>query len=189
MFILLPNLAKIKDLRKKLNLSQKELSQKCNISQSSISRIENGGEDPPYSRVKIIFEYLENEKKKKKKISKKIEDITTKQLVSIDSNAKLKEAISLMNKYNISQLPIIENNRNLGSITSKKVQKLIIDNTDILNVNIMNLKELPFPEVKYDWSLKDVSNILLKYSAVLVKKYDKYLGIVTDADFLKISQY
>ncbi|MBN1214296.1 MAG: CBS domain-containing protein [Candidatus Lokiarchaeota archaeon] len=184
---MLPNLGEIKDLRKKLHLSQLKISQMCNISQSSFSRIENGLEDPPYSKVKMIFEYLNNERKKMNKASKKIEDIATKKLIFIETNSKLKDAISLMNKHNISQLPIIENDRNLGSITSKKAQKLIIDNLDILNVNIMVLKELPFPEVEYNWSLKDVSNILLRYSAVLVKKFDKYIGIVTDADFLKLT--
>lgn len=184
---MLPELARIKTLRKSINLSQKNLSEKCNISQSTISRIESGLEDPPYSKVRIIFDYLEHEKTKRKSMSKKVEDLMTKNLVFITPNSKLKEAISLMNKFKISQLPILENNRNLGSITSKKTQKLIMDNPDLLNVEVSRLKELPFPEIEKDWSLKDVSDILLKYSAVLVKRFDKYVGIITDADFLKLS--
>ncbi len=109
----------------------------------------------------------------------------TKKLVFITPNTKLKEAILLMNEYKISQLPIIENNRNLGSITSKKTQKLIMDNPDLLNVEVMRLKELPFPEIEEDWNLKDISDILLKYPAVLVKRFDKFVGIITDADLLK----
>ncbi|GAI92067.1 unnamed protein product, partial [marine sediment metagenome] len=52
-----PNLSRIKYLRKKLNISQKELGEKLDISQSTISRIENGDMDPPYSKAKKIIEF------------------------------------------------------------------------------------------------------------------------------------
>ena len=185
MWSILPELTNISVLRKSLNLSQKDLSKKCHISQSTISRIENGLEDPPYSKVRAIFDYLENEKMKRKTTSKKIGDLMTKRLIYITPNSKLKKAILLMNEYKISQLPILEDIRNIGSITSKKTQKLIMDNPDLLNVEVLRLKELPFPEIEEDWNLKDVSDILLKYPAVLVKKYDKFIGIITDADLLK----
>ena len=49
----LPDLTKIKELRKKLYISQKELGQKLGIQQSTISRIENGTIDPPYSKYTL----------------------------------------------------------------------------------------------------------------------------------------
>ena len=92
-----------------------------------------------------------------------------------------------MNKHKVSQIPILEDGKNLGSITSKKIQKIIIDNPDLINAEIDLIKELPFPEIEDDWDIKDVSNLLTTYSAVLVKKNNKYIGIIADADLLQIS--
>ena len=54
----LPDSSEIRNLRKSLNISQKELGEILSISQSTISRIENGTMDPPYSKFKVIYEFL-----------------------------------------------------------------------------------------------------------------------------------
>ncbi|MFW9785739.1 MAG: helix-turn-helix domain-containing protein, partial [Candidatus Heimdallarchaeota archaeon] len=48
----LPPLNEIKRLRKKLNISQRELADELKLAQSTISRIESGTIDPPYTRFK-----------------------------------------------------------------------------------------------------------------------------------------
>ncbi|MFX0030560.1 MAG: CBS domain-containing protein, partial [Candidatus Hermodarchaeota archaeon] len=74
-------------------------------------------------------------------------------------------------------------------ITSKKVQKYITDNPEILGADVSLIKELPFPEVNETWNVKDISNLLIRYSAVLVKDdQHNFVGIITDADFLKLTQ-
>jgi predicted transcriptional regulator len=80
-----------------------------------------------------------------------------------------------------------QNGQNIGSITSKKVQKFIIDNPDILYMKAFDIKELPFPEVEKNWNVKEISNLLLNYPAVLVKELGKYVGIITDSNFLKLT--
>ncbi|MGB5910808.1 MAG: CBS domain-containing protein [Promethearchaeia archaeon] len=184
---MLPDFATLKYLRKSLNFSQKELGDKLGIPQSTISRIENGTMDPPYSKFKKIYEFLEIESRKKKQAEMTAKDIMTSNIISIKPKSSIKEAIELMYENGISQLPIIENAQNLGSITSKKIQKVITDKPDIINADIFLIKELPFPEVEVDWDAKDISNLLVNYPAVLVKKNDSYFGIITDSDFLKLT--
>ncbi|MFX1553046.1 MAG: CBS domain-containing protein [Promethearchaeota archaeon] len=184
---ILPSLSDIKNLRKKLNINQKELGEILNIPQSTISRIENGTIDPPYSKLKKIYEYLENERKIREKSKKHAEDIMTIKIQSIKPNSTIREAVDLMNNHEISQLPIIENNQNFGSITSKKIQKYVTDNPEIINMDISLIKELPFPEIDKNWNVKDISDLLLKYPAVLVKENNDYIGIITDSDLLRIS--
>ncbi len=133
---ILPSLNDIKRLRKKLNISQKELGEELNIPQSTISRIENGTIDPPYSKLKKIFEFLEIQRRTREKSKKHAEDIMVKEIKSIRSDSTIRNAVALMNEYGISQLPIIEDNQNLGSITSKKIQKYITDNPEIINIDV-----------------------------------------------------
>ncbi len=184
---ILPSLSNIKRLRKKLNITQKELGEELNIPQSTISRIENGTIDPPYSKVKRIYEYLENQRKIREKSKKHAEDIMVETIISIKSHSTIRKAVDLMNEYEISQLPIIENNQNLGSVTSKKIQRYITDTPKVINMDVSLIKELPFPEIDRSWSAKDISDLLLKYPAVLVKEKNVYCGIITDSDLLRLS--
>ncbi len=184
---MLPELSEIKHLRQKLNISQKNLGEILNISQSTISRIENGTMDPPYSKIKLIFDFLENEKMKHKKSKTTAKDVMTIKILSITPNSTLNDAVKLMNENKISQLPVLDKDQNIGSITSKKIQKYIIKNPELINVNISHILELSFPEIEPDWSIKSISNLLINYSAVLVKENRKFIGIITDADILKFT--
>jgi len=184
---ILPSLDRIKNLRKKLGITQKDLGTKLEIPQSTISRIEKGTIDPPYSKIKRIFEYLENERKIREESKKHAEDIMTRNIIFIKPSSTIMEAVDLMNKYEISQLPILENQQNLGSLTSKKIQKYLTDSPKLLNVEVSLIKELPFPEIDKKWNVRDISNLLVKYPAVLVKDIThKFVGIITDSDLLKI---
>ncbi|TFG05937.1 MAG: CBS domain-containing protein [Promethearchaeota archaeon] len=182
---ILPDLNEIKNLRKRLNLTQEELQIALSIPQATISRIENGLGNPSYLTVKKIFDYLEHEKLSDKKEEINAEDIMSRKIISIDSKSSIKDVVNLMNKHDLSQIPIIDDDKNIGSITSKKIQNLIAENHDLINIKLEIIKELPFPEIEKDWPLKDVSNLLSRYPAVLVKEHGNYVGIITDADFLK----
>ncbi|UCC18796.1 MAG: CBS domain-containing protein [Promethearchaeota archaeon] len=46
---------------------------------------------------------------------------------------------------------------------------------------------MPFPEIDKSWNVKDISDLLLKYSAVLVKEQNDYIGIITDSDLLRLT--
>ena len=180
----LPELTELKELRKRMDISQEILGKIINANQSTISRIESGKADPPYSKVKKLFEFLEHEMMVRKKTEKKADDIMSGNPIVINPASPIKKAVELMNEYNISQLPIIEDGKNIGSLTSKKLQKIITENPSLLNAEVDLIKDLPFPEIEKDWDIKDISNLLMNYPAVLVKEYNEYIGIITDADFL-----
>ena len=53
-------------------------------------------------------------------------------------------------------------------------------------MDVSLIKELPFPEIDKNWNVKDISDLLLKYPAVLVRKNNDYIGIITDSDLLRL---
>jgi len=183
----LPTLSEIKRLRKKLNISQKDLALELKLTQSTISRIESGLIDPPYTKFKMIYEHLEKEQSKRKNSKRYAKDIMTNDIKFIKPDSSIREAVELMNEHGISQLPIIENKFNYGSLTSKKIQKYITDNPKIINMDVSLIKELPFPEIDKNWNVKDISDLLLQYPAVLVKENNIYIGIITDSDLLRLT--
>jgi predicted transcriptional regulator len=181
----LPDLTKIRKIRRNLEINQKDIERDLNIPQATISRIESGKGNPSYLTVKRISDYLDS--KRMELEGKKAEDIMTRNMITIDSQSTIKEAVNLMYNYKLSQLPIIEDDQNLGSITAKKLQKIITDNHELINTKIELIKENSFPEVNMDWDIKKISNMLASYPAVLVKDKNEYVGIITDADLLKFA--
>ena len=148
---ILPDLKEIKNIRRKLNLTQEDIEDALNIPQATISRIENGQGNPSYFTVKSIFNYLEHEGLRRKKGGQKAEDIMTTEIISINRNSSIKSAVNLMNEHDLSQLPIFENGQNIGSLTAKKIQKSITDNPELINASIDIIRELPFPEIEKKW--------------------------------------
>ena len=183
----LPSLIEIKRLRKNLKISQRNLGEALNIPQSTISRIENESIDPPYSKVKKIYDYLANKYMIGEKSKVFAKEIMTHKIISINRRSTLREAVDLMNVNGISQLPILENKQNIGSITAKTIQKVITEDAKLINIEVSLIKELPFPEIDNNWPVKDISDLLLKYPAVLVKERDEYKGIITDSDLFKLT--
>ncbi len=183
----LPDLEEIKRIRRKLLLTQKDLEEDLQIPQATLSRIESSRGNPSYLTVKKIFDHLEQKKRNLKNLEKIALHIMTKKIISIKVNSTIKDAVNLMNDHSLSQIPIIDNNQNLGCITAKTIQKIITDNPDLINAGIELIKELPFPEIEKNWDVKGISNLLTNYPAILVKEYNKYIGIITDADLLKFA--
>ena len=105
---ILPTLQEIKTIRRKLNISQKELEIALKIPQATISRIENGIGNPSFLSVKAIFDFLEHERLRREKLEKKANSVMTQNIISINSKASIKDAVILMNKNNVSQIPILE---------------------------------------------------------------------------------
>jgi predicted transcriptional regulator len=108
-------------------------------------------------------------------------------IISINPTKLIKDTVDLMTTHNVSQIPIIDYGQNMGSITAKKIQKRITENPELINAEVGVIKELSFPEIEKNWDIKEVSSLLMNYSAVLVKEHNEYIGIITDADLLKFT--
>ena len=79
-------LNEIKQMRKNLGITQKELCEKARVSQSLIAKIESGKIDPSYRNVQKIFDALNSMSKHE---SKKASDIMNKYVVSLKPEDKV----------------------------------------------------------------------------------------------------
>ena len=171
-------LEEIKKIRKKLGLTQTELANRASVSQSLIAKIESGRIDPTYTKTKKIFAAL-SDLEKKEEI--KAEQLMTSKLVSIGPNAPIKEAISKMKKFKISQLPVIEDNRSIGLVSESTILDSLLKSKGAKVKEIM--QESP-PIVSKTTSIQVVSNLLKHYPMVLVSEEGKLVGLITKSDLL-----
>ena len=176
----------IAKIRKRLGMTQNQLSEISEVSQSLIAKIESNKVAPTYRTVKKISDSIDKEKLKR---SVKINQVMTKKIYLVKSEETLKSTIKLMTDNGISQLPIIHNKTQVGSITDKKIMELIEKSANIeklKNSIIGDVMEDPFPIVSYESPIEITYNLLEFYQAIIVIKKGEIVGIVTKADVLKL---
>lgn len=181
----LPSIEEISRLRKKRRMTQTELSKASGVSQSLIARIEAGTVDPSYSKVVRLFNALTSPNKEE--ITAR--EIMTKKVVGVDVRDTLGRAIDIMKKYKVSQIPVFEEGKIVGSITESVVMAQIARGANIKTISTKKVEEYmdnPFPAVRPDTSIKTLSSLLEHSKAVLVTEKGKIIGIITKADLLKV---
>ena len=107
-----------------------------------------------------------------------------KNIIYVEPRAKILDAIKLMKNFEISQIPVIDKNMCLGSIT----EKIVINNMDksLRKMFVKEIMEKPFPIISSDESV-EVAKMLLEYSqAVLLSEKQKIVGIITKSDILTL---
>ncbi|MGC8995064.1 MAG: CBS domain-containing protein [Thermoplasmata archaeon] len=186
---MLPSLEEIKGLRIKIGLTQKQLADLVGLSQSYIARLEKGDINPTYENIRKIYSVLESYLDQNLNNEITAKEIMTRNVISVNSNDTIEKAINIMINNGISQLPVLDNDVIVGSITEELVNKLL--NSEKLKNNIKNKKikdymEDSFPQISENTSIKIVSYLLKQYQAVLVISRGKLVGIITKTDLIKI---
>jgi len=172
-------LEEIKKWRKSLEITQKELSKATGIGQSMISKMEKKNANPSYNLVVRIVEYLEKFETSAKKIKITAGKLMNDKVTSVSSDDSIAKVINLMEKTGFSQLPVIENNIQIGSISTRTTPSLLLKGKNILSDRIKNHMEPAFPEVDINIGSDEILILLKSNMAVLVKKEGKIKGIIS----------
>ena len=176
----------IAKVRRQLGLTQSQLSSISQVSQSLIAKIESGKIDPSYTKTKALSNALENIQRKN---SKKAKDIMAKHIISILSDNRVEEAARLMRRHSISQLPVFEDEKSIGSLSERTILRLLEDAKELQNVfgkKVKVVMEDSFPVVSEDTPIELLYSVVDFFQATLVSKREKVVGIITKADLLKL---
>lgn len=171
-------LEEVKKIRKKLGMTQTELANRAGVSQSLIAKIESARIDPTYTKTKKIFAAL-SDLEKKEEI--KAEQLMASRIVSVGSGTPVKEAIAKMKKYEISQLPVIDNHKLVGLVSESTILDALLNSKATKVSEIM--QESP-PIVSKTASIQVVSNLLKHYPVVIVSEGGRLIGLITKSDLL-----
>ncbi|MEM5793828.1 MAG: CBS domain-containing protein [Candidatus Aenigmatarchaeota archaeon] len=77
--------------------------------------------------IKSSKEYLQMKKEINKILKVKVRDVMSKEVVSVNPEASLIEAASLMEKNDVNRLPVIENDKLVGIIAREDLIKALIE--------------------------------------------------------------
>ena len=181
---MISSLDDIKKLRKRLGLTQSDLAKLSGVSQSLIAKLESNRIDPSYKNVKKIMDVLENIKKESEP---KIKDIMNKKMISCKQETLVSVAVKKMRRYDISQMPVIENNHVLGMISERTILEAMSEHEDISKLKVKQIIDDAPPIVSSSTSIRIVTHLLKHFSIVIVTSKGKPAGVIAKSDVINKS--
>ncbi|TAK64614.1 MAG: cystathionine beta-synthase [Bacteroidetes bacterium] len=111
---------------------------------------------------------------------------TVQTLVAVDQNTTVRDALDLFKRHDISQLPVIEKNRTVGTVIDNELMSAVLENSTILDKPVKELMEPAFPVIGMDSPIEHAIDFLKKKdSAVLIEDNHKLVGILTRYDVIE----
>lgn len=127
--------------------------------------------------------FLEEEKPKAIDIVNKHKHLP---LITVDENATMNDAVEKFVRFNISQLPVVNQGKIVGSLSDNFVYNLLIKNPDIRSARVGDFMQPPFPIVDKDTRLDQIMSKINKDNrAVLVKINENEYHIITLHDLIE----
>ncbi len=169
----------IRNMREEQGFSQAELARLAGVSQAHIAKIETGKVDPRLSTVNQILMVLE---RGRKKIT--CRSVMTKNIITANLDEPVIKLIATMKKLGISQVPVIKDGKNVGSVH----EGTIIHNAHrrLKLLKVADIIDAPFPVVNGSDPVEMLPGVLDFHPAVLVSEKGGLSGIITKSDLMKI---
>jgi len=106
-------------------------------------------------------------------------------IISITPGDTLFEAIALMHRHNISQLPVIDKGEVVGSVNEDSVMKVLHDGADAAEEIISDVMGSPLPALDEETLISEAYRLLLSGNpGIIVKRKKVPVGIVTRTDLI-----
>jgi cystathionine beta-synthase len=124
--------------------------------------------------------------------SKRLEEATMPELVTIAPHQKVGEAIDVMQRYSISQLPVVRDGQVdsltdvIGSLQDRDLLDRVFKNPDALHEDVANAMQPPLAAVDVSDSLDEIFATLTgRTNAVVVARAGRPVGVLTRSDLLE----
>ena len=109
-----------------------------------------------------------------------------KELVSVRSSDTVALALEKMDELGLTQIPVIEEDRCVGSLRESRVLAKVVRDRALLDSPVSEVMESSFAIVDVDASSNEVFRRLQTSPAVLVEEYGRITGIITRHDVLDL---
>ena len=109
-----------------------------------------------------------------------------KRLITVEPAQTVSEAVELMKKYDIEQIPVMNGDGPIGAISEGGLFQKVFDNPEIKNFKVADVMEPILPVVAFDTPVEKLSSLINKGNgAVLAKDEAGNYHIVTKYDVLQ----
>jgi len=125
--------------------------------------------------------FLKDEKLTARNIIQKKEN---QQIVTIDCEKTVLEAINTIKSLNISQIPVTQKGMVIGKITESDILNSLIENPSIKSQPIKNITTAPFPFVDLNTSIDKISAMINRDNIAVLVESEGNIEIITQYDII-----
>ena len=108
------------------------------------------------------------------------------EVISVAPDELVGDALTKMTGNGVTQIPVLENNRSVGSLKESRILTKLLENRDLLNVQVSEVMDESFPVLDVDASFNEIKTELQKSPAVLIEDFKRITGIITRTDVLDL---
>lgn len=115
----------------------------------------------------------------------KVKDVMTRSITTIEPDATIKDAASIMQQYNIGSIPVVDNNGLVGIVTDRDiVVRNIASDQDPFSTPVRNIMTSQVTTVTPEEDVKSISEIMSKRQVrrLPVVENQKLVGMVSLGD-------
>lgn len=106
-------------------------------------------------------------------------------MIAVHSQDILSKAVKLMHGYNISQLPVVDHGKVVGSLLEASLMKLLHDGVDFTEQAISAVMGKPLPALDEEIDVSEAYRLLLSGTAgIIVTRDEVPTGVITRADLV-----
>ncbi len=111
-------------------------------------------------------------------------------LLTINAESHITDALAIMNKFGVSQIPVKKGEEFVGSLNDSYLFSKLIEDNSIKNKKVQEVMQAPFPFVDNQTLIEDISKLITKENnAVLMTDLGGTTHIITKHDLIQgISQ-
>src|SRR6476659_2155548 len=100
----------------------------------------------------------------------------------------VKDALAKMDENGVTQIPVLEEYRSVGSLRESNVLQKLLTNRELRDAKESDVMDKSFPVVEMDATLADIKSKLQKSPAVLIEDFKRVTGIITRSDVLDLTK-
>ena len=119
----------------------------------------------------------------------KVRDVMVREVITVDEDSTVKEAVDVMNEFQIGSLIVLEKGKAMGIVTERDfLRRVIAGAKDVLNTKVKEIMTTPLVVVEPSMDLEDAVKLMFqsKIKKLAVVDANKLVGIVTLTDIARV---
>lgn len=118
----------------------------------------------------------------------KVRDVMVREVISVDENSTVREAVDVMNEFQIGSLIVLEKGKAIGMVTERDfLKRVIAGEKDPKNTKVKEIMTSPLVVIEPNVDLEEAVKIMFekKIKKLAVVDAKKLVGIVTLTDIAR----
>lgn len=105
-------------------------------------------------------------------------------VVSVQKNQTVEEALSIMSQYELSQLPVLDEDKLVGNIRDNRLMAQVINKRETLAMPVEQVMDTSVATVNALEDIDAVITLLKDHQYIVVKEYNRNIGVISRHDVL-----